>query len=117
MKRKILSFLGMTILLSLIAVGMAFAADPTSNEFAKKVNEITGNVRLAATVIIALSAVITAIMYMMSSVNPKMKDNAKAALLGLIIGIIVLVLSDDIGKMIAGLVGESLPDAGTPKTL
>jgi formate hydrogenlyase subunit 3/multisubunit Na+/H+ antiporter MnhD subunit len=102
MKKKLASIIFLVALFTLIFSTFVFATT-----FSDKVDSITENVKIAATALVTLSAVVVAVMYMGSSVNPKLKDQAKAALLGLIIGVVVLVFAKDLANMIASAVSGS----------
>lgn len=94
--KKIFSVILLVAVLTLIMSTCVYA------DFNSTVNGINTKIRAVSTVFIAFCALATAIMYMMSSVNPKLKNNAKEALVGLIIGIVIFALSDKIGEMVQG---------------
>lgn len=102
MNKKLWSVVILAVVLTLsISVGV-FADDLAGF--------ITGtlvtNLKTIAGAFVVLAAVATAILYMAGSVNPKLKDKGKDALYALIIGVIVLVLSDNIQGWIKGLAGK-----------
>lgn len=88
--RKIFSTIALTVVLTVLMSMCVFA------DFNSVMCGLNGKIRGVATVFIAFCALATAIMYMMSSVNPKLKDKAKDALIGLIIGIVIFALSSQI---------------------
>lgn len=101
MKRKIIGFISIMVVMTLTMAASGFATLETTLE------GITGKVKTVGIAIVAFSAVVTAIMYMASAVNPGMKENAKKALVALIIGVVILFLSDQI----AGFIKELIPGA------
>ena len=94
--KKVLSVILLVVVMTVIMSVYVFA------DFDSTVTTINENIRGVATVFIAFCALATAILYMSSSVNPKLKGTAKDALIGLIIGVVIFALSDSIGEMICG---------------
>lgn len=101
LNKKVLSFLFLVSVLTLIIAVPVFAEN--INEY---IEILTINIRRAAIVFIALAACTTAILYMVGSVNPKVKDKGKDALYALIIGVIILVFSNDIANWIGDITGR-----------
>ncbi len=93
--KKVVSVIFLVVVLTLLMSMCVFA------DFNSTISTLNSKIRGVATVFIAFCALATAIMYMMSSINPKLKDKAKDALIGLIIGIVIFALSDQIGSMVS----------------
>lgn len=100
MKKKIIGFI-MTISVFLMGLGCSVFADAASD-----IEQIATKVKTVGVAIIVFSAVVTAVLYMASSVNPGLKGKAKEALIALIIGCVILALSSQISSYISDL----LPD-------
>lgn len=103
MNRKLWSVVLLAVVL-ILAMSTAVFAATSIEDFIT--GTLVANLKSIAGAFVVLAAIATAILYMAGSVNPKLKDKGKDALYALIIGVIVLVLSDSIKGWIAGIANK-----------
>jgi hypothetical protein len=75
------------------------------SKYNKKVDDVTKDAYSYIVPIISLSAVIVAAMYIASPMSPNLKTNAKVALVGIMVGVILLLFYNQIGGFIEDITG------------
>lgn len=106
--KRLISIMVMTVFVAISLMSIAFGTDTAAIKALKdKLEKIAGTVRGFGAVVCIVCAVYIGIMFILSSVNPKLRDQAKGALWGILIGVIVLVLADQVAKVIVGLTGAN----------
>lgn len=111
--RKVLSLVLVVVFMTLMLTMNVFAAE----DFQTGLTKIANNIKGVATVFIIFCALATAILYMASALNPSLKNKAKDALFGLIIGIIIFALSTQIAGWVVSITGGDINKKVDPNQL
>lgn len=95
--------LAMYVLAAVAGIAFGDALDTVHSSLAN----LGSNVRSFGGILCVVSAIYVGLMFVLSAINPKLKDNAKNGMWGLLFGVLILLFSDQITYIIAELTGNS----------
>lgn len=100
----------MFVLMGLLGTVMAASTEGAEavQELHNKVESLGDQIKRFGVGVCVVCAVYIGVMFIASSVNPKLREQAKAGLWGLVFGVLVLVLSDQLANIIAGFTNSNL---------
>lgn len=110
MKKKLIRTVVIISLVTVLVIAFSmvgFAAGDIT-KLKTPVNSIITGLKTVAGVVVVFSAVVTAAMYMLSVVNPGLKDTAKKGLVALIIGVVILAFAESSTDILNGFLGQDL---------
>lgn len=105
---KLVALSILTLSIVLLFVNTAFSSDEALDNVHKSLEVLAGNIRSFAKVICFICAIYIGLMFVLSAINPKLKDNAKGGLWGLVFGVLIILFAKDIAYIITELTGTDI---------
>lgn len=109
--RRIISIVIMTMFALTGLVGTVFG---TAQDINDSFIALAKNIKNFGLVMCIVCSLYVGIMFMMSAVTPKLRDQAKAGLWGIAFGVVVLIFSNSIADIIAEFLNKSSEVTSTP---